>query len=344
MSKPCNKCAKNVTAIKFPGLSCVHCKKFFHAKCAGLCDSSFQVIQADQLSWTCQICKRRSSIIVPCASPSQAPAKSPTHLQVPSPSRLRDLSPPSAATSIKPSGASVSCAQPSKLVQLEQKLIQQSSQISELVELLRSTQSRVDILEAQLATKLSSVDSLSTKLADLEHKSDQVECQLSGDKLEIQGLPTEALNDPLAAIVSIGESINCPISREDLVVDPVRFSSRLSVVFKLRSLRNNFLFAGKAFNRANKRFEWKQRHHKIHVNEELSSSQKKLFRDTKNFATTHGYKFVWVGLNGKIYLKKSENIPPVIVDSPSSLRDENLLPKLSRSADEIATGPSSSQS
>jgi uncharacterized coiled-coil protein SlyX len=336
MSKSCSKCKKNVTAIKFPGLSCVHCNKFFHVKCAGLCDSSFRVLQDDKLSWTCQSCKRRSSIIVPSSlSPG---VKSPSHLQVPTTPRLGG--PSTSAASPKSPTTSVN-SQPSKLTQLEQKLAQQSVQISELTELLRATQNRVEALESQLASKSNSVDSLSTKLADLQFKTDQTERQLTGDKLEIQGLPTSALERPLEAITSIGESINCPISCEDLVVEPVQLSSRLSLVFKSRVLRRKFLLAGKAFNKANQRFVWNRKAHKIHVNEELSDCQKKLYRETKNFASSHQCKFVWIGVSGKIFLKKSENFAPIVVDSLSTLRDEYILSKLSGSADENPEGPSS---
>jgi uncharacterized coiled-coil protein SlyX len=233
--------------------------------------------------------------------------------------------------------------QSSKFAQLEHKLAQQSSQITELAELLRVTQERVEVLESRLASKTNSVDSLTAKLADLHHKTDQTERQLSGDKLEIQGLPASALESPLEAITSIGQAINCPITREDLVVEPVQLSSRLSLVFESRDLRRKFLLAGKAFNKANRRFVWNQKTHKIHVNEELSDSQKKLYRDSKNFATSHHFKFVWIGVSGKIYLKKDENSIPFIVDSPSLLGDANFLSKLSGSADENSAGPSNNR-
>lgn len=334
----CEKCKTNVTPIRYPGLSCVHCNRYYHVKCAGLSPDSFRVIQEDNLSWTCSSCKRRSSIIVPGPSSSPSASTSAATLKVPSlsPSTLRTSS---AQTKTQP--AKPTATQPSK--QLSDKLDSLTAQVTRLETLLSASVRRIEALESQLVEKTTLITSLSSKAEELASQTASVEKHLIDDKLEIQGLPDSALEEPLTCLSSVSQAIGCPISRVDLSSSPVRVSKRLSFAFTSKQKRHDFLLAGKKFNKDKGRFVWNQRSHLIHVNEELTTGQKKLFYETRSFAKRNRWKFVWVGISGKILLKRGEGSGVFVVNSESDLHAA-LLSEHERPADESIEDPQSNQS
>ena len=57
---------------------------------------------------------------------------------------------------------------------------------------------------------------------------------------------------------------------------------------------------------------------KIYVNEVLSAAQSKLFWQTRNFKTTHKYKYVWT-FRQKIYIRKTQDSDAININSEDDL-------------------------
>jgi hypothetical protein len=344
MPNPCAKCSRNVTRVFSPGLSCIGCSRYWHFQCADLTEGTFKSIVENKLSWTCKSCPRRSNIIpgalpvcslsIPSASPRNSPSvtKSPAAASVTQASKAPKVGSKSSATSKKSAA---------------QKPLTDSERISKLEEQFVAALNRIDFLEAQLSEKSSVISSLLNKAEewDSSRPTSSCESQRSSDFLEIQGLPETALSNPAAAATAIGVQIGVREVQELLSCPPVRYNNRLRLSFASPDQRRNFLLEGKRFNREKKKFCWDQRKFQIHVNEELTLAQKALYRETKTFARVNGYKFVWVGVSGSIFLKKSEGFEPAIISSSLSLTkltDAPLLSKCARPENEISSGSAAS--
>lgn len=306
MPNQCANCKKNVTKVLSPGLSCVSCNKFWHFKCTELSETTTKEIISNKLSWTCKKCNRRSTILPP--PPDNAPSCS------------LSLSPAVASTSRLASSSTL------------------FAKIQTLEDLLASAITRIEDLERKLAAREEKEKKLSLRVEKLESHTSNLEKQLTDNILEIQGLPETALEDPSSAVIAIGDAIGCKLSLDDLEEPPFRVSKRISITFKSRIKRRSFLTSGKNFNKEKKKIRIDQHHHRIHINEVLSEQQKKLFRETKAFASEHNFKFVWVGISGHILLKKDENSSLNVITSSHSLSSllqyENNVPELQGASNE----------
>lgn len=297
--KLCGTCKKNVTAIKSPGISCTLCKTFFHFTCQQVSNSIIETVQnnSSQLSWLCNKCNkinRRSSII---------------------------LGPLSSKTSSSQTNTT------------EQRL----KQLTEDFEHFKATAlSKIEQLETLLIKKTTEVHTLTNTIQQVELKTDQIEQHVTEKNLEIQGIPESVLTDPFKAILKVAAAINCEI-KEDQVDCSVSYKSAnpiLIVTFNSASNRQQFLQAGKHFNRNHKKLQIDKKHHKIYVNEQLTRAQKKLLYKTKQFALHQHYKFAWF-CNGLIHLKQSDSSHPIIIRSENQLINiqneiDNVLPERSR--------------
>jgi hypothetical protein len=176
-------------------------------------------------------------------------------------------------------------------------------------------------LESQLSSKSQQIENVAVEVQRLESTSASVEKHLIDDNLEIQNLPESFFDDPLTTAVELGEAIGCPIAASDLKSIPVVDRKRLRVAFKSKTQRKNFLLAGKQFNRDRKRFA----NRKIHVNEELTTHQRRLFELTQAFKIANGFKFCWFGASGQLLLKKDEGSQLHIIHTADSLNNADLL-------------------
>lgn len=330
MPNSCVKCKKNVTEKRNPGLSCVICSKYWHSLCAELSDKALKDLIDNKFSWTCKGCKRRSIILpTPVSSTS-----------ITAPEQNSSSASTSNNLSAKRTSSSSNITKANKSPDSNQFL---ADKLLKLENLLTTALQRIDQLEAQLtlaANKSQVTESLTEKVQKLEVKTATIDKQLNDDILEIQGLPDSALQLPLISVVAVGKEIGCEISEADLTCVPSCTASRISITFKSKAKRRNFLIAGKNFNKDKKKFQHSQQSYRIHVNEVLSENQRSLYRQTKAFANANNFKFVWVGLTGTIYLKKSEGHTPHLIfssDSLNKIQNEIILPELPRTENESAT-------
>jgi hypothetical protein len=221
-------------------------------------------------------------------------------------------------------------------------LTELAAEVHQLKNLLQSALARIDSLESQIKEKSTVIDQASAEVKRLEVACDSIGKHLIEDNLEIQNLPTSSLEDPLGAAIHVGEAIGCPVSEFDFKVKPSCDRKRLRLSFNSKLLRKQFLLAGKEFNRNHRRLSVGSHSHKIHVNEELSNTQRRLFEKAKSYKVTHQFKFLWFGSSGQLLIKKDENSPLHVIESLDTLNDENLLSKYERPQNESSGGPSSS--
>lgn len=210
---------------------------------------------------------------------------------------------------------------------------------NELKALVTSLLERIEVVEAESAAKSAEVEHLKARVEILENGYETVEKHFIGDNLEIQNLPEVSLVDPIATVISIGEEIGCAVTATDFKTAPFRDHKRLRLPFVCKTLRRKFLVAGKQFNRDQRRFTTQGHSHRIHVNEELTTTQRNLFDKAKTFAKRNNYKFLWFDAGGRLLIKKDERSLPVSILSTHTLDDENILPKREGSPNEIAEVP-----
>lgn len=194
---------------------------------------------------------------------------------------------------------------------------------------------RLGRIEAQGSIREQEVETIKESIRQVGAKSVELEKVSLENNLEVQGIPVSILKDPASAAAQVADCINCPINATEIVCsvptadgpNPV-----LVIKFDSKSTRAAFIGAGKRFNRENKKLIVDNTHHKIFVNEQLSSDQKRLLYDTKCWVRRQHFKCAWV-CNGLVHLKKTDHDQPIIVRSQSQLdqliRDEAeaLLPE-----------------
>lgn len=307
-TKVCAKCKFNVTPKQKPGISCVDCNKPWHWICTGLSTQEQSTIIKKNLSWTCFTCKRRSQLHI-----EPATAVSPS------------------IPSVVPS-TSQAATNKSELVG---KVAQLERANKRLEDLLSSAIARIDSLEEKLSVKSAQIDTVSSEVHRIEIAADSIEKNLVDDNLEVQNLLDSDLEDPLSAATRIGQAIGCPVTASDFKTAPFADRKRLRLTFNSKATRRNFLVAGKQFNRSNKRFSDR----KIHINEELTASQRRLYEATLVFKNTHQFKFCWFGISGQLLLKKDEQSQPHVIHSMDTLKDEIILSEPPRNPNEVAGVP-----
>lgn len=329
ITNSCQSCKRNVTRVHFPGLSCVGCNRYWHFQCADLSEKASKDLTENNFSWTCKNCKRRSNIL---------PGPSPNKSIVVVSSQNTSTQPSSSTAKNQKSSSKASETKPSASASTTKQLADACDRITKLEDLLSAALKRIDSLEVQAGEKEQIAEGLSIKVNNLETATNLIGKHLNDDILEIQGLPDSALENPLSSTIAVSEAIGCIITEEDLACSPTRDSNKVRITFKSKGTRRNFLLAGKQFNRSKRKLPLNQQSHRIHVNEILSDSQKKLYRETKTFALTNNFKFVWVGLSGHIFIKKGEGHQPITITSSLSLDNINnaaVLPELQGAANQI---------
>lgn len=284
MPSLCNKCAKNVTDKRFPGLSCANCNKIFHISCANLQQDSFKNIVKNQLAWSCSNCKNKSSTRKSGIFPST-----------------------SAAQNTQVSAASTN-----------------DNLLQDLIDAFNNyritTDERIKQLENIVAEKSQQVEALKESVQKVEVTAEEIVQQTASNSLEVQGVPDEELSSPTESVLQIASEIGCALIAQDFDCSTLRSGSKPVIAIKFNSseIRRNFLHAGKQFNRDKKRVKFANEEIKIFVNEQLTSAQKKLLYNTKSFAREQKYNFAWF-CNGVVHLKKQDNSELIIIRSQIDL-------------------------
>lgn len=318
-AQKCKVCNSNITPKLHRGLDCVVCNQWFHQKCAELTVANFDKLRENSTRWSCKSCTkkgRRSSFVAPQPLSPITPTQS-TSSQPPLPTTA--------------SSSDIENLQ-KQLIEFKETITAQIEKLESQIAEERERHEQQKIINEQLKNKLESL----TVTANVNKKKSLEKV------LEIRGLPRGALSNPANTVILVSQEINCEthISQFDCKSD----TTTITIEFKSSSHRQNFLEAGKTFNRHQRKFNGQ---YKIFVNEVLTSEEKKLLYETKSFARHNGYKFAW-HTRGNVHLKQNENTTPIIIKTQQQLEclkngNEMLLSEHERVANEDGGGAQSHQ-
>lgn len=316
----CAACTEEITS-RAPGIRCFgRCSKFYHGRCVGLNKRELQAFKSPGFSWRCADCRgkfvdsdTRKSIIVGDLDDSDNDATV----------AIENNSAVAMLRTIQADLKSLNAKYDAILTSVNFC----SDKISSFEAALKSYDSRITSLEKankDNAALRSEVQVLSSRLDALEQYSRL-------DNLEIQGVPQASNENVMDILSKIGNAIDCPISRDDVV-----FAHRVqhqasadgqhkSIVLKLNSrLKRDALLAAAKRKRVSSdstgtglRVEGVAE--RLFINEHLSVRNKLLLRETKQAARNKNYKYVWIK-NGHILVRHHDGSGVIRISNASDIK------------------------
>lgn len=195
-----------------------------------------------------------------------------------------------------------------------------SQEVSSVKDSMQYHSDQYDDLKKQvdsLSTQVNNMNKSGSSITLLESKIDTLEQQARQCNIEITNL-TERKGENLTALLETsGNTINCTIHKNDIVsVHRVPHSrpdnkkpKNVIVKFTTRTLRDNVMSA----HRLNKSLTTGQLgisgvDEKVFINEHLTLKNKQLFRQVREIAKKHDYKYTWIK-NATILVRKSDSSP-----------------------------------
>lgn len=175
-----------------------------------------------------------------------------------------------------------------------------------------------DIKKCLELIKPSTINNISDKIVDLQDKIESLEQQARQCNLEICNVPEKRGENLLNVIASIGNAIKCQLDHKNIIsVHRVPHARKeensrpKNIIVKLcsRILRDNVLGAF----RLSKGLKSDQlgisgTSCNIYINEHLTLRNKQLFRNSREAAKKHGYKYVWIK-NATVLARMSDTSP-----------------------------------
>lgn len=175
---------------------------------------------------------------------------------------------------------------------------------------------------------------LKEKTKDLEARLSQVEQDARQSNLAIHCLPEHRQENLVKTVTQLCNVVSFPISENDILscnrVQKLNSNSKLprTVICKFSSKlkRDNLLAAVLTYNKAHpkqklntKLLGYGDTESPVYVCEHLTQSNKILHAATRIRAKEKQYKFVWIR-NGKIFVRKDESSPALIITHKDSLQ------------------------
>lgn len=166
---------------------------------------------------------------------------------------------------------------------------------------------------------------LRTSVKILQDRVDSLEQQSRMNNVEICGIP-EKENENLFSVVSrVGESIGCNVmaSEVDTFYRVPTFDSSkpkpIIIRFLSKQKRDSFLGASRVKRRQSEgKIQVDNISRDLFINEHLTSSNKKLFKKTRDTARSKNYKFTWTR-NGSIFVRKDERSKIIKISGEADL-------------------------
>lgn len=175
---------------------------------------------------------------------------------------------------------------------------------------------------------------MKNKIHDLESRLSQFEQDARQNNLEIHCLPEHRQENLVKTIVQLCKVVSFPLSENEILscnrVQKMNSTSKMprTVVCKLSSKlkRDNLLAAILTYNKANskqklntKLLGYGDSESPVYVCEHLTPANKNLHAATRIRAKEKQYKFVWIR-NGKIFVRKDESSPALVITHLDSLQ------------------------
>ena len=182
----------------------------------------------------------------------------------------------------------------------------------------RDMGTKTKALQTQVDSLAETLDSLKT----LENRIEMYEHMDRAKLIELNGIPfakNEDLFEGLEMILKKSKIPDIDLSRDIDKVYRVKQSKRIVVKFLTTSKRETFFKHYRKNIPDISKLGFKG-DSKIFINEILSTSQSKLYWQTRKFKTEHNFKFVWT-FRQKIYLRKTVESDAIEIYKESDLDD-----------------------
>ena len=138
------------------------------------------------------------------------------------------------------------------------------------------------------------------------------------DCIEIIGVPKSSGEDVMEIVTEVSNLVGVQLTDEDIstahrLPDTKRVKDRIIAKLVRREDKdkiysNRRKLSSKSTKDIPTLSSWITKPSKIHINESLTPYRRRLFGKVNNYRRENNFKFVWT-VNGKIYLRQSENSP-----------------------------------
>lgn len=338
MSGKCGFCNANTSDKRSKYVLCCFCGENFHLKCSKISQQFFDLVKKEGALWSCETCKsKKSSESIDAEFSTQAKSKKSVTLN----SRKSSMIP-------IPCDSSRKTAQVDDLISdLKLLKIELKNEIENVkkLEIERHLKFYSEKLDDGLA-KIKINEDMSTEIFNLklnnEVLSKEVEI-LKGivnvidqerieNNIEIRGIPVINECSDFEVLKAVAQEINVDI-REDDIKDIYRTrktketddrQSTIIVKFNHFGKKQQFKQSAKFLKTDKKDFKKLNQKLKVFVNDHLTTFNKALLYEAKQFAKLNNYKYVWVK-NNMIFIKISHNAIPIHVKSFKDVKAKPIL-------------------
>ncbi|XP_065287717.2 uncharacterized protein [Dermacentor albipictus] len=197
---------------------------------------------------------------------------------------------------------------------IEESLDLISSKYDEVLKTLETQNQEVKELKKKATDMEAQLIAKDTRLSQLEMEVNRMESYSRRNNLEIHGIKCHEREDLRAVINSLAGRLELPLPRNEEV----------EVVHSIKGKADAEAPILVRFTKRETREKWLAKrnmlkHENIYINENLTHLAKKLRWMAKRQATEKHYKYVWVR-NGRIFVRKIEGAPVILVENEADLR------------------------
>lgn len=354
--KKCDICNTNVTARRYPGMSCFNCNRYFHSKCVSVSNVDLQILLNTGANWPCPKCKpkisRRSNILPPPThndnginTSTQNSSRASTNLNFVPPPADKSLteSPTSNQSSTRtnlsnsPNIAELISNVKSLLdfkTSTENDLSYYSEKFDEIkpyTDKITNLTKRIEKLEKDNSAFKATIDKLESKIAYIEQQENSSDLILTGipDLEANYHVSTEKL------VLDFSKTVDFPLKPQDLkscsrlhqihnekeqTSNQNKIPAKILLKFESDKTRNNFKDKIRNQKRINKFLEFKNQRIDYYVCDHLTKHYNDVLLAARSFAKVNRFRFVWVN-ESRILIKKDSSTPTLWIRSIKDLHD-----------------------
>jgi hypothetical protein len=316
-SVKCHDCNKNVTAVKFPGLSCCICKKFYHGACVELSNETLETIRDSGVDWTCLPCRPKNTL-----RKSLVLTKPATHSQMNSSSHDKSGSHEGNVDHSKVTADLIGLkstvdAMQSSIQFFSDKFDDFKAQLDVIEELL----SRVTFLESKTAALEEKVLNLTDRFNTLEANSndrDLILCgipEIENDQFSTADLVIDFLKASNSPKISPND-IKCAFRVKSKSAPPTTRNAKkppkILVKFHSSKKRDSIKFAIRSLKNQTKLLPFYNHNIDFYAADHLTPNLNQLLYTAKDVAASKNCFRVWVS-NSSILVKKTSTSKPIYV-------------------------------
>lgn len=349
----CETCKRNITAIKFPGLSCYLCSSFYHIACTELTDICVDSLSKSGASWACKDCSRkkkgrRSVIILSGDTTPSTSKKTPSPGPLSSRSRLSFMDQSSSRLALNSSLQPCSSDLAVELSNLKASFAAFEESIKFFTAKFEEIEKKIFDLESASsgADRTTVRGNLFENPAEppLSDKLNRLEQVSHNRELLLCGIPALESDDFTTVDLAVDFFKHCgfdSVSQAD-IVSAKRIIPHLShkspqapttskqnhkphkilIQFYSQQQRDSVKKSVRSFKKTSRTTTFKVHKVDFYVADFLTQYYNQLFLGAKDFVKDNKYHSVWV-CNGTILMKQTAASAPLIINNYNDLTTFN---------------------